>query len=324
MGVTIAIASFCIATAVSSSLLRRLLPWLEGRRVLAIPTDRSSHDRPTPCGGGIAVVAVLLPALWLASSSDPTTPWRACTLGCGALAWCSWIDDRRGIAPLLRLAVQLAAVLVVLFALDRPVLAFLPRWLDRTVVALGWLWFVNLYNFMDGIDGLAGVETIAIGVGIVLVGTLGSTAGVPSFVPAVAAGAALGFLRWNWSPARVFLGDVGSVPLGYAIGFLLIVLASRGELVAALVLPAYFLADASVTLVRRIAAGHRPWHAHREHHYQRAVAAGRGHARVTADVARTDAGLVVLAIASVWIGAWVLPFAAWLVWRRIDGWRRAR
>jgi len=316
---TIAIAAFCCAGLASSAIVRRLLPWLAAR-VLAVPTDRSSHSRPTPCGGGLAVIAVLLPALWLAGDG----PSRACAAGCAALAWCSWIDDRRGVAPLVRLAVQLVAVVGVLAVLDRPVLGFLPPWLDRTVVALAWLWFVNLYNFMDGIDGIAGVETVAIGVGIVVVGALGVAPGVPSFVPAVAAGAALGFLRWNWSPARVFLGDVGSVPLGYALGFVLIVLASDGGLVAALVLPAYFVVDASATLLRRIAAGHRPWHAHREHHYQRAVAAGRGHARVSADVARTDLGLVGLATLGVWLGWLVVPAAAWLVWRRIDGWRRAR
>jgi UDP-N-acetylmuramyl pentapeptide phosphotransferase/UDP-N-acetylglucosamine-1-phosphate transferase len=316
---TIAIAAFCVAGLATSAIVGRLLPWL-GARALAVPTDRSSHSRPTPCGGGLAVIAVLLPALWIAGD----VAWRACALGCGALAWCSWIDDRRGVAPLVRLAVQLVAVAGVLAVLDRPVLGFLPAWLDRTVVALAWLWFVNLYNFMDGIDGIAGVETIAIGVGIVVVGALGVAPGVPSFVPAVAAGAALGFLRWNWSPARVFLGDVGSVPLGYALGFSLIVLASDGGLVAALVLPAYFVVDASATLVRRIIGGHRPWHAHREHHYQRAVAAGRGHARVSADVARTDLGLVVLAALGVWLGWLVVPAAAWLVWRRLEGWRRAR
>lgn len=323
MGVTIAIAAFVAAGLVTSMLVRRLLPFLE-RRVLAVPTDRSSHSRPTPCGGGLGVIAVLVPALWLAGFSDASAPWHACAIGCAALAWCSWVDDRRGVAPLVRLLVQLVAVVAVLAWLDRPVLWFLPTWLDRTLVALAWLWFVNLYNFMDGIDGLAGVETIAIGGGIVIVGALGVAPGVPTFVPAVAAGAALGFLRWNWSPARVFLGDVGSVPLGYALGFLLIVLASHGGLVAAIVLPAYFLVDASATLVRRIATGHRPWHAHREHHYQRAVASGRGHARVSADVARTDLGLVALAVLGVWLGWWVVPAAAWLVWRRIDGWRRAR
>ncbi len=321
MGLTVALAAFCSAILLTSTLVRRLLPWLDARRVLAMPTDRSSHTRPTPCGGGLGVVAVLIPALWLAADVDDGAPWRACALGCAALAYCSWCDDRRGVAPLTRLTIQLVAVTAALAWFDRPVLGFLPLALDHAIVAFAWLWFINLYNFMDGIDGLAGVETITIGVGIVLVTALGIVPGVPAFVPAVAAGAALGFLRWNWSPARVFLGDVGSVPLGYALGFLLIVVAANGGLVVALVLPAYFLVDATTTLLRRIARGHRPWHAHREHAYQRAAAAGRGHARVTSDVARTNVGLLVVALASAWIGWLAVPAALGLVVRRMVGWR---
>jgi UDP-N-acetylmuramyl pentapeptide phosphotransferase/UDP-N-acetylglucosamine-1-phosphate transferase len=323
MGVTlaVAIATFCAAGLVTSALVRRLLPWLEGRRILAMPTDRSSHTRPTPCGGGLGVLAVLVPMLWLAGSVDERAPWRLCAVACTGLAWCSWVDDRRGLTPQLRLLAQLVAVVAVVGALDRPVLGFLPLWLDRTVVVFAWLWFTNLYNFMDGIDGLAGVETISIGVGVALVVALGTTTFLPAFVPAAAAGAALGFLRWNWSPARVFLGDVGSIPLGYALGFVLLVVAAHGEGSAALVLPAYFVADASITLFRRMLAGHRPWHAHRDHYYQRAVAAGRGHARVTCDIVRTNLVLVALAVASVWVGWLVIPGAAWVVWRRIRGWR---
>jgi UDP-N-acetylmuramyl pentapeptide phosphotransferase/UDP-N-acetylglucosamine-1-phosphate transferase len=323
MGVTlaIAIATFCSAGLVTSALVRRLLPWLERRRMLAIPTDRSSHTRPTPCGGGLGVLAVLVPMLWLAGSVDDSAPWQLCAVACTGLAWCSWVDDRRGVAPIVRLMAQLVAVVAVVVWLDRPVLGFLPPWLDKTVVVVAWLWFTNLYNFMDGIDGLAGVETITIGVGVALVAAVGPATALPAFVPAAAAGAALGFLRWNWSPARVFLGDVGSIPIGYALGFVLIVVAAHGEGTAALVLPAYFVADASTTLIRRIAAGHRPWHAHRDHYYQRAVAAGRGHARVAFDVVRTNLVLVGLAIASVWIGWLAAPPAAWVVWRRIRGWR---
>ncbi|HET6585780.1 MAG TPA: glycosyltransferase family 4 protein [Nannocystaceae bacterium] len=321
MELTIAIATFFGAGVVTSTLVRRLLPWLVARRILALPTARSSHARPTPCGGGLGIVAVLVPTLWIAASVDADSPWRLCALACAGLAWCSWVDDRRGVAPIVRLLAQLVAVVGVLCWLDRPIIAVLPPWLDRTIVALAWLWFTNLYNFMDGIDGLAGVETMTIGIGLALVVAVGTAPFVPAFVPAAAAGAALGFLRWNWSPARVFLGDVGSIPLGYALGFVLIVVAGSGAWYAALVLPAYFVADATTTLVRRILAGHRPWHAHRDHYYQRAVAAGRGHARVTADVARTNVALVVLALASLWIGGIVVPLAAWIVWRRIRGWR---
>jgi UDP-N-acetylmuramyl pentapeptide phosphotransferase/UDP-N-acetylglucosamine-1-phosphate transferase len=108
----------------------------------------------------------------------------------------------------------------------------------------------------------------------------------------------LGFLAWNWSPARIFMGDVGSVPLGYLLGFLLLELAFRGGWLAALILPLYFLADATLTLGRRAVRGARVWQAHREHFYQRAVQAGRGHAAVVARVIAADLALILCAWAA--------------------------
>jgi UDP-N-acetylmuramyl pentapeptide phosphotransferase/UDP-N-acetylglucosamine-1-phosphate transferase len=112
------------------------------------------------------------------------------------------------------------------------------------------------------------------------------------------AGAAFGFLPWNWQPARIFLGDVGSVPLGYALGWLLLSLAAAGAWAAALILPLYYLADATLTLMRRLARGERVWQAHREHFYQRATQAGRSHAAVVSLVALADAVLIALALGS--------------------------
>ncbi len=128
--------------------------------------------------------------------------------------------------------------------------------LDVAAAALLWLWFVNLFNFMDGIDGLAGSEAAAIGTGLVVFAGVGS--GLDPGLAALsgtAAAAALGFLVWNWAPARIFLGDVGSVPCGYLLGFLLLDVAARGHWKIALILPLYFLADATLTLLRRLARG---------------------------------------------------------------------
>src|SRR6202034_2619980 len=105
---------------------------------------------------------------------------------------------------------------------------------------------------------------------------------------AAIAAAALGFLVWNWAPARIFMGDVGSIPLGYALGYLLLEIARRGWWKAALILPLYFLADATLTLLRRLARGERVWQAHREHFYQRAVQRGLGHAAVVTRVIHAD------------------------------------
>jgi UDP-N-acetylmuramyl pentapeptide phosphotransferase/UDP-N-acetylglucosamine-1-phosphate transferase len=156
------------------------------------------------------------------------------------------------------------------------------------------MWWINAFNFMDGIDGIAGTETAAIAGGVVLLTAVGSGTD-PSIVLLAAAvlGASLGFLRWNWAPARIFLGDVGSVPLGYLTGFLLIGLADAGRWKVALILPLYFLADATITIGRRLFRGDRIWQAHRQHFYQRAIRRGLGHATVTKRIAIANLVLVV-------------------------------
>jgi UDP-N-acetylmuramyl pentapeptide phosphotransferase/UDP-N-acetylglucosamine-1-phosphate transferase len=149
---------------------------------------------------------------------------------------------------------------------------------------------------MDGIDGISGVETASIGTGIAALAALTGLGG--SLVPAGAtlAGVAIGFLWLNWHPAKVFLGDSGSVPLGLMLGWLLLDLAARGLWLPPLILALYYLADASITLARRALRGERVWQAHRQHFYQRAVARGLTHAQVSSLVGATDLLLIGAAI----------------------------
>jgi UDP-N-acetylmuramyl pentapeptide phosphotransferase/UDP-N-acetylglucosamine-1-phosphate transferase len=219
----------------------------------------------------------------------------AVSLGAGILGIVSWIDDRRELSPLPRLLAQAAAVAIGSAALPE------PSNLDQgwpasvvwfAVIGLAWVWWINLFNFMDGIDGIAGSEAAAIGVGLVLFATVGAGADPAlALLAAAIAGAAIGFLIWNWAPARIFLGDF-SAPLGYLLGFLLLEVAIRGHWKIALILPLYFLADATITLSRRLARGARVWHAHREHFYQLAVRGGVGHAAVVERVIAADLVLV--------------------------------
>jgi UDP-N-acetylmuramyl pentapeptide phosphotransferase/UDP-N-acetylglucosamine-1-phosphate transferase len=127
---------------------------------------------------------------------------------------------------------------------------------------------------MDGIDGITAVETISLALGFALLG---------QFIPqsALLIAVSLGFLLWNWHPAKIFLGDSGSIPLGFLLGWLLLLLAGRGHWAAALILPAYYLADSTLTLLRRAVRGEKIWLAHRQHAYQRAVQAGARHDQVT-------------------------------------------
>jgi UDP-N-acetylmuramyl pentapeptide phosphotransferase/UDP-N-acetylglucosamine-1-phosphate transferase len=196
--------------------------------------------------------------------------------GFGGLAAISWRDDRKSLPVAVRLVAQIAAVLLGLAALPQPALFFqgyLPPIADHLVAAIAWIWFINLYNFMDGIDGISGAETASIGIGLVLVVMATGLATPIVGLGAALAGAACGFLLWNWTPARLFLGDVGSIPLGFLAGFALLYLAANGHIVAAMILPLYYLLDATLTLLRRLARGEPIWRAHRSHAYQIAAAA---------------------------------------------------
>jgi UDP-N-acetylmuramyl pentapeptide phosphotransferase/UDP-N-acetylglucosamine-1-phosphate transferase len=315
-----AVAFVAVATAswVATAIVRRVLI---GWQVYDEPNHRSSHARPTPRGGGLAVVPVVLAALAAAAlSGDSAAPafWLV-VAGALLLAAMSWADDLKPRPASLRFGVQVAAVALGLWSLgDATVFqGLLPLPVDRVLTALLWLWFINLFNFMDGIDGITAVETISIGVGLALVASSGLLHfPLDSIAGAAPAAAALGFLLWNWAPARIFLGDVGSVPLGYLLGWLLLVTAAVGhEWEAALILPLYYLADASLTLAKRALRREKLWRAHREHFYQRAVQRGFSHAAVTARVAACNTILVVLAVATPFAPPeqfWICPVLALL------------
>lgn len=232
--------------------------------------------------------------------------WAA-VLGAGVLMAVSWLDDRINLPPGPRFLAHILAVAALLALLPGDALLFqgwLPLWLDRLVTVLGWLWFVNLYNFMDGIDGITGIETACLGVGIAVIALLagGPVDAAPLALACAAAG--LGFLVWNWHPARIFLGDVGSVPLGFLLGGLLVQLAAAGQLAAAIILPAYYLADATITLVRRALRGEKVWQAHRQHFYQRAVQGGKTHAQVSLAILAGNLLLLGCALVSVMVSPW--------------------
>jgi UDP-N-acetylmuramyl pentapeptide phosphotransferase/UDP-N-acetylglucosamine-1-phosphate transferase len=284
------------ATGVASGLATRvLIPILRRRNLLDHPNERSSHVVPTARGGGIAPVGAALLAwsvLGIFGWAPPAIV--AIVLGTVLLAIVCWRDDLYGLSPARRLAAQAGAVAIGLVAVPHNPL---PHWIGPAVnaAALGilWVWWVNLFNFMDGIDGLASSEAAAIGGGVLAVAALaGGIDPAAALLGAAVLGAALGFLVWNWSPAQVFLGDVGSAPLGYLTGFLLIIVAAGGLWIVALVLPLYFLADATITLARRLLGGERIWQAHRQHYYQHAVRGGLSHAAVVKRVIAADILLI--------------------------------
>ncbi|MFA7432039.1 MAG: glycosyltransferase family 4 protein, partial [Rhodospirillaceae bacterium] len=306
-----ALSAGIAALIVTALLMRPLVAALRRRAVMDIPNERSSHTVPTPRGGGLAVTTVMVVGWAIAIAMLGDGPYLGMAgvvlAGAALLGGLSWIDDRVNLPRRLRFPVHVLVVVAALAALPADALVFqgvLPTWGDRLVSALAWVWFVNLYNFMDGIDGITGAETASLGLGVTGL-ALGLGVGVASGLPVamlgmITAGAAGGFLLWNWHPAKVFLGDVGSIPLGYLLGWLLVILALSGFLAVAFILPAFYLADASLTLAARAGRGVSIIAAHREHFYQRAVhVGGLRHDQV---VIRVLVGNGVLAAAA-WVAA---------------------
>jgi UDP-N-acetylmuramyl pentapeptide phosphotransferase/UDP-N-acetylglucosamine-1-phosphate transferase len=306
------LALFVLAALLSTGLTGITLAILRRRAILDLPNARSSHTVPTPRGGGWGVMLALLPfwiwAIWRAGRVHQ--PVELALLGSAVLLMAiSWIDDRKGLSPAIRFATQAVTVgaVMALLPADLSISAgLLPLPLDRLVAAFIWLWFVNLFNFMDGIDGIAGGTAAAMGFGLMLVWLRHGPDQLEAFRGAMFIPVAAGFLVWNWHPAKIFMGDVGSVPLGYLLGFCLIRLAMDGGQIAALIIAMYYLADATITLLKRARRGEKIWQAHREHYYQRSTQLGRSHGRTAKTAIMVQFALAIFGWLSILWGWWMI------------------
>ena len=264
------------------------------RHLLDHPTERSLHQVPTPRGGGIAIAGATLAGI-AATGLLGWIPARvALALGGGGalVAAVGWVDDHRGIgaAPRLLVHVVAAAWAVMLLGPLRGAAGA-----GAVLAALGIVWAVNLYNFMDGIDGLAAGEAATVAAPAAALLAASGHAGL-AYAAALLGAGALGFLPWNWPRARIFMGDVGSGLLGYLFGALALASHNEGALSVAawLALLGVFVLDATATLLRRLAAGERVASPHRRHAYQRLVQAGWPHWRVTLGAAGINAVLALV------------------------------
>jgi len=270
--------------------------------MLANPNARSSHSVPTPEGGGIAVIAATLTVSGLVicigsiNRGIPTTLFGATLF----MALVGIADDIKSIPILPRLLLQAAAVAAVLATLgDARIVPACPFWIERGLILLAGLWFVNLVNFMDGLDWMTVAEVVPITGAMVLLGWLGE---LPMPAPVVAAalcGAMIGFAPLNRPVAKIFLGDVGSLPIGLLLGWCLLQLAYHQQFAAALLLPLYYLCDTTVTLLRRMVRHERFWVAHRSHFYQRATENGYSTQKVISEVFALNVALAILAVVSI-------------------------
>jgi UDP-N-acetylmuramyl pentapeptide phosphotransferase/UDP-N-acetylglucosamine-1-phosphate transferase len=273
---------------------------------LAHPDHRSSHEVPTPQGGGIFVIATTVAAAALAAylqSGFAGIPLSlagilAATI---ALAIVGAVDDARVLQAAPRLILQTVVVVVVVAMLpaELHVITALPWWIERLGILLVLLWFVNLVNFMDGIDWMTVAESVPVTAALAAFGLMGALPREATAVAFALGGAMIGFAPFNRPVARLFLGDVGSLPIGLLLGWLLVLLADGGHLAAALLLPLYYLADATITLLRRIAKGEQIMQPHRSHFYQRATDGGFSVYGIVARVFLLNCILVALASACI-------------------------
>lgn len=294
------------AFLVSGGLILLLMPAFRNF-ALAHLTQRSSHKTPTPQWGGLPIVAAALSVTAITVLASEAFGVAArdeallVLLAALVLVLLGAIDDLRSLGAPVKLAAQALAIGAMLAALpvDLHILKALPLWLERVLLFVGALWFVNLVNFMDGIDWMMVAEIVPITVGVAIIAALGTLPPLALILALALNGAMLGFAPFNRPVARLFMGDMGSLPIGLLVAWLLIVTAGAGYLTAAVLLPLYFVADTGITLLRRARAGERLWVAHRTHFYQRARDNGFTNWQIIGRVFAINMGLVGLAALSV-------------------------
>lgn len=294
------------------------------RGVLDIPNERSSHTSPIPRSGGLGLIIGAMAGLLLSSiicgSSLPDLKLLGPALSIGIIGL---IDDlKKGLSPYIRLVLQISVASMFVYLVGPIPFLSLPRVID---VKLSWtaapltiLWLVsviNIYNFMDGIDGLAGAQSFV----TALVLTIATFSTGESLLAIAIAGASVGFLLYNWHPAKIFLGDVGSTFLGFTFAAIPLSIVRSDEYKAELIWFVsmslwFFLADGIFTIIRRSVKKEKIWQAHRSHIYQRMVKAGVSHSTVTLGIGSASAVISLIALFSIWMKSpWLVMFALFMV-----------
>jgi len=312
---------FSITLIVSVLGILILIPILTSYKMFDRPNSRSSHTLPIPRGGGIAIILASLAIPFILKINWPIIVVYITLI----FSFVSLRDDIKSINPFIRFAIHVFLVLIFFyFSPWKNQISFftnpLPFHFDIIILFVALLWFINLFNFMDGIDGITGVECIILSLGATLVCFFN---GQNINQPYIAlAGAGVAFLIFNWHPAKIFLGDSGSIPLGFINGYILLDLSSKGLSYAALILSSYYLCDSSITLIKRILDKQKPWKAHNDHFYQKAVQKGLSHSLVSIMIALHGSILIILSILTekyfpIWTGLiitaiWCLLFLYFL------------
>ncbi|MBZ6077136.1 MraY family glycosyltransferase [Microvirga puerhi] len=318
--------SILFAAGLLSTLLILVLKPLLVRYALARPNARSSHKVPTPQGGGIAVVsAALLIALGtfvlFGLPSGPFQDFLIVAVASIILAVVGAIDDIRPLPAVLRLVLQMIAVAAVVLVSRAHVFPELvPFGVEAIILILAGTWFVNLVNFMDGLDWITVAEMVPVTAAIATLGPMAGLSIPMVFVAIALCGALIGFAPFNKPVARLFLGDVGSLSIGLLVGWLLLQLAGTGALAAAILLPLYYLMDATITLFRRLARGEKVWEAHRSHFYQKATDNGFSALAVSTHVFGLNIALAGLAAVTIFWSSLLVQIACLAIGVALVAW----
>lgn len=319
----VAVLAFLVTLVVTPMLTQ----WLRSRRIIDWPDERRSHQQPTPRGGGLALLLGFTVAV-LGAVAQPRS-MLPLALFAVALGTLGWLDDRYGVPVRWRLAIMLICAVSLVLALG-PIaeVAVMDQvinwpWLWTPLALVAVVWLINLHNFMDGSDGMAAMQGAWSG-GVL--GWLLYQGGSPAagLAGLALAGACLGFLAWNRPPARLFMGDVGSLVIGGLVGLLAYAGAAQGivSIWLSLMVCALFVVDATATLVRRLSSGGQWYTPHREHAYQQLIGVGWSHARVLAVYASVNLVLVLPMVVLVYYRPlWDWPLAMLLVVILVAAWR---
>ena len=300
---------------------------LNKRGLLDHPIDRSSHELPTPRGAGLVIMPMIFAVwgflFWRGDYTWPTAAVDWSILLCGIfLCACTWIDDHKvdGLRVRTRLLIQFIAVIIPLYMWPaegggRLFPETMPLLVERILMALAWVWFMNLYNFIDGINGIAAMHTVSICGGL-LIYCFFSNASVPAGYEAlvvVPLAAAAGFYLWNGRrKALIFLGDVGSIGLGYVLAWLLFVFAARGYFVPAAIVAFMCSYDPTITLLKRAWQKKKIWQGHREFFFHRAtVKGGLSHLQCVGIIFVMNIIMIVLGLLA--LHGKIRPYTAFLV-----------
>lgn len=297
------IVSFLLTLAIKRS--------ASGLGLIDVPNERSSHAVPTPTGGGLAIAIAATAAMGLLAAIGmiPTRLFLALGPGGAAVAAVGFIDDRKSLRARIRLLVHFSAAAWAVACIGPVHVVDIGReapgldWIDYAISTVGIAWFLNMFNFMDGIDAIAASEAVFLCAGTSLLAVFSGAVSSLAGSAVVIGAASTGFLVWNWPPAKTFMGDVGSGYLGFVFAVMGVASGthSGSALCSCLILAGVFVVDSTYTLVRRFMRGERVTEAHRTHAFQ-LLAQRMGHKNVT---------LAVTLVNLAWLLPWALASVLW-------------